>query len=76
MLGNFERMVRIADGTGIPLDGPVVAASNDFREELGLDELRTRRQEELGWIGGIAAPILRGAVTLGLRAAGWRSRRG
>ena len=37
VVGNFERMVRIADGTGIPLDKPVAMVSADMREELGLD---------------------------------------
>ena len=37
VIGNFERMVRIADGTGIPLDEPVAMVSADLREELGLD---------------------------------------
>ncbi len=35
--GNFQRMVRIADGTGIPLDTPVKLVSADLREELGID---------------------------------------
>jgi hypothetical protein len=35
--GNFERMVRIADGTGIPLDEPVAMVSADMREQLGID---------------------------------------
>jgi hypothetical protein len=34
---NFERMVRIADGTGIPLDPPIAALSEEVREELDLD---------------------------------------
>jgi hypothetical protein len=34
---NFERMVRIADSTGIPLDTPVVLMTEDIREDLGLD---------------------------------------
>ena len=37
VIGNFERMVRIADGTGIPLDKPVAMISADLREELGID---------------------------------------
>lgn len=37
VIGNFERMVRIADGTGIPLDHPVAMISADLREELGID---------------------------------------
>ena len=33
---NFQRMVRIADATGIPLDVPLEVASKDLREDLGL----------------------------------------
>ena len=43
VIGNFERMVRIADGTGIPLDGIADAMTSDFRAELGLDDLVSRR---------------------------------
>ncbi len=38
VIANFQRMVRIADGTGIPLDAVVVAFSEDIREDLGLNE--------------------------------------
>jgi len=34
---NFERMVRIADATGIPLDAPLDAMSAGMRAELGID---------------------------------------
>ena len=37
VIGNFERMVRIADATGIPLDKPVALVSVDLRAELGID---------------------------------------
>src|SRR5262249_1762369 len=37
VIGNFERMTRIADATGIPLDAPSVLASADFRARLGLE---------------------------------------
>jgi hypothetical protein len=33
---NFERMVRIADATGIPIDGPMAALSGGLRDELEL----------------------------------------
>lgn len=36
VVGNFLRMTRIADGTGIPLDGPVGAMSADIQSDLGL----------------------------------------
>ncbi len=37
VIGNFQRMTRIADGTGIPLDDMVAALSFDLREDLGLN---------------------------------------
>jgi hypothetical protein len=37
VIGNFERMVRIADGTGIPLDAPLALLTGDLREQLGID---------------------------------------
>jgi hypothetical protein len=38
VVGNFQRMVRIADGTGIPLDAPVHMLTADLREDLGIDD--------------------------------------
>ncbi len=38
VVANFQRMVRIADGCGIPLDGYTKEATDDCREELGLHE--------------------------------------
>jgi hypothetical protein len=37
---NFERMVRIADGTGIPLGEGLTARSRGVVEELALDRMR------------------------------------
>ena len=37
VVGNFQRMVRIADSTGIPLDGAMELVTEDLRSELGLD---------------------------------------
>jgi hypothetical protein len=34
---NFMRMVRIADSTGIPLDGPMAERTREVREELRLE---------------------------------------
>ena len=36
VVANFERMVRIADATGIPLDGSLEAMSDDIRSDLDL----------------------------------------
>ncbi len=43
VIGNFERMVRIADGSGIPLDKPVALVSADIREKIGIDEFASSR---------------------------------
>ncbi len=75
VLGNFERMVRIADGTGIPLDGVVSALSGDIREELGLESFASRRMKGAGGVGRVLGPALRGIAALGLRMAGRRGRR-
>lgn len=38
VIGNFERMVRIADGTGIPLDTPLALLTSDMASEIGTDQ--------------------------------------
>ena len=38
VVANFQRMVRIADGCGIPLDEFTKDATDDCREELGIHE--------------------------------------
>ena len=75
IVGNFERMVRIADGTGIPLDGMVEMMSSGFREDLGLEKFESRRPTQLGFFGKTFGPVLSGAIQTGLRIAGRRSRR-
>lgn len=37
VVGNFQRMVRIADSTGIPLDEPVLMVSQSIRKDLGIN---------------------------------------
>ncbi len=37
IVANFQRMVRIADGSGIPLDTPLALVSAGMRDELGID---------------------------------------
>ena len=38
VISNFQRMVRIADATGIPSDGPMQAMSEDLRDQLGINQ--------------------------------------
>jgi hypothetical protein len=63
VIGNFDRMNRIADAIGLPLDGPVDAISSDIQDELSLREYassaHTPRLSRLGRAGGA---LLRGAI--------------
>ena len=42
-IANFQRMVRIADGCGIPLDSFSRRESEKWRDGLGIDGFRSRR---------------------------------
>jgi hypothetical protein len=75
VVGNFERMVRIADGTGIPLDGIVDALSGDFRQDLHLEDFQSRRLAPSGRLARALQPALRGLAKTALRLAGRRRRR-
>ena len=60
VVGNFQRMVRIADATGIPLDGMVMALTEDFREGLGVNTFDgAARSAELGVAGRLGGRVLR-----------------
>ena len=66
---NFQRMVRIADGSGIPLDAPLELISADVREDLALDRLASDHVAPAasGWkrmLGRLLRPLLRRALTL------------
>jgi len=68
-------MVRIADGAGIALDTATGLMSEDFRQELGLDEFESAgRTRESGPFRRAIAPVVLGAVRFGLRALGRRVR--
>ncbi len=65
---NFERMVRIADSTGIPLDAPVAALTSDLRDTLHLDRFESAaRTRRLGRFGRGLASVLRAALPVVLR---------
>ena len=75
VVGNFQRMVRIADSTGIPLDAAVGALSDDFREDIGLDDFASAdRIKKLGALGRAVAGVGRRIAFGGLRLFGKRSR--
>lgn len=62
VVGNFERMVRIADASGIPLDDPMRIASADLREELGIDRFAAAANTPP--VGALSRWIGRGARKL------------
>ncbi len=69
---NFERMVRIADGTGIPLDAPVRMITADLRDELSLGAFRSAANTPVPMLGqrllGRALrPFTRGLMRLAFR---------
>ncbi len=76
VVSNFERMVRIADATGIPLDGRLELMTQDLRQELGLERFGAAANTPQPGPGRRAAgrvlrPLARGA----LRVVGRVSRR-
>ncbi len=73
---NFERMVRIADSTGIPLDGPLDVMSADLRQLLHVDRFGSSANTPVAGAakrvtGSALRPLLRGL----LRLVGARRRR-
>lgn len=63
VIGNFERMVRIADGTGIPLDRTVALVSADVRADLGIDAFGGARSTQpvrglQRWLGRAMARMM------------------
>jgi DNA-binding phage protein len=71
VVGNFERMVRIADATGIPLDSPVEALTQDLRSVLGLAAFGSSANTPgLGPVARILGRGLEPASRLAFRAFG------
>ncbi len=70
VVANFERMVRIADSTGIPLDTPMNAMTGDIRGDLDLGRFSSSANTaEAGWLahalGGPARTALLSILKLG-----------
>ncbi len=60
IIANFQRMVRIADGIGIPIDGPLDLLSADIRHELGINEFSSAEgRGKNGALRRLAAPVMR-----------------
>lgn len=60
VVGNFQRMVRIADATGIPIDSDRMPLMNQAVEELGLRHFdSSRHTPKMGFFQGLLASFLR-----------------
>jgi hypothetical protein len=70
---NFERMVRIADATGIPLDDPVEIMTSDERERLGINRYTAAANTApAGLVRRALTPVLRPVLSGVLRFVGNR----
>ena len=72
VVGNFERMVRIADGTGIPIDARMNALTAGMREDLGIDQFGSAANT--AEVGGAAKAVGRIAQTAVISAIKLASR--
>jgi hypothetical protein len=73
VIGNFQRMVRIADATGIALDAPVEMLTGDLREELGIDTYASAANTpRSGPVRRAMGRVLRPLLRVFLRAYGRR----
>ena len=69
---NFERMVRVADATGIPLDPPLVMISEPLRRDLGLDRYGAAANTPApGLLSRALGPVVRPLAFATLRLVGW-----
>ena len=68
VIANFQRMVRIADGTGIAIDGPLDLLSADIRHEIGINEFPSAEgRGRNGTLRRLAAPLMRLAMARFMR---------
>jgi len=72
VIGNFQRMNRIADATGIPLDTPVRIMAADIGQRIGADRFESAvNSPPVGALARRLGPLLR---PVALRLAGLVSR--
>jgi len=71
VVANFKRMVRIADGTGIPLDAPLELMSEALRNDLALERFGSSvNTPEAGVLRRSFGRLLRPVVFAALRRLG------
>lgn len=69
VIANFQRMVRIADGTGIPIDAPLDVLSADLRQEIGINEFPSAQgRGKNSALRRLAAPLMRRFASRVLRS--------
>ena len=72
VVANFQRMVRVADGTGIPLDNQLNTLTAGLREDLGIDQFASASNTaKVGSaakaVGRLAQIVVLGAMKLATR---------
>jgi hypothetical protein len=73
VVANFQRMVRIADGTGIALDTPVNLLTHEIRADLGIDGFASAgHTRSTGPLGRLAGRALRPLALSVMRFMGTR----
>lgn len=71
IVANFQRMVRIADSTGIPLDAPAEMMSADLRGDIGVESFPSASNTpDVGAVQRVAGNVLRPVISTALRAIG------
>ena len=71
VVGNFQRMVRIADGTGIPVDKQMNVLTAGLREDLGIDRFASRANTaEVGSAAKAAGRVAQAAALGAMKLAG------
>jgi hypothetical protein len=56
---NFQRVVRVADATGIPSDGPIAVMQADLVEQLGIDKyVSAANTKPIPWLKRLILKIL------------------
>jgi len=73
VVANFERMVRVADATGTPLDEPVATLATGLRDELDLDRFGSAgNTPRAGALKRVLGRVLAPFAGLALRRMGAR----
>ncbi len=73
VVANFERMVRIADATGTPLDAPIATLATGLRAELQLDRFSSAgNTPRAGGLQRVLGRVLAPFAGLAMRRVGAR----